>query len=476
MDRDEALAIARQLSDEGRYRAALSTCRRLLADDPTDVRVLLKLGDLHLKLDEHHKAMSAYERVGEQYYREGRLIKAVAVYKQMQSIIARRAPRIERLFRYTLLRLGEIYEHLGLVDDAVSAYEDLGQRLRGERREEDACAHFARALELAPDRAILHVRVAESRVLLGDVDAAVAGLDRAAQLMIDLGRRDDALKLLETLIGYRIDAAQARLAAELYLERGSLRDTVAAVAKLELCYRADREDLATLSLLARAFDQLGDGRKALAVLKESARVALQHGDQDTYADVLDLVRARAPGDPLVTELEGLRDLTPGGIPEDSSLELGDEDFETLSDLAPVPMASHAGGDSMASIDVELCELAAADAAAGRSLDEEALDRAEYLAESGHLGEARTILLDQLARMPRHQLVLDRLAEIDTLIAMRPDTSQPRFPAPLASAPCTSWPAAASWPASDSIPPDATSGGGWPVDVPVPPPSYPGYLE
>ncbi|RLB60126.1 MAG: hypothetical protein DRI90_14430 [Deltaproteobacteria bacterium] len=67
-ERQEA---AQRLVDVGRYHEAMEQYRRVLVTDPSDVPALLGLGDLYVRLGEQDKALSAYERVAEQYSRAG---------------------------------------------------------------------------------------------------------------------------------------------------------------------------------------------------------------------------------------------------------------------------------------------------------------------------------------------------------------------------------------------------------------------
>jgi len=78
-----------------------------------------------------------------------------------------------------------------------------------------------------------------------------------------LGRRDDALKVIERLLHHKADLTQARLAAELYLAKSTASDGMLALSKLQICFQANPRDLDTLGLLARAFTQIGQAGKAI---------------------------------------------------------------------------------------------------------------------------------------------------------------------------------------------------------------------
>src|SRR5690606_31346013 len=118
--------------DKKRFDKAIVELRKVVADDPTDVRTLLRIGDLHLKLEQFEDAIATYEQVGDYYYREGFSVKAIAVYKQIRGIIRRHAEHLEGRYGHIVPRLAEIYTQLGLTSDALAAYDEVATRLRAE--------------------------------------------------------------------------------------------------------------------------------------------------------------------------------------------------------------------------------------------------------------------------------------------------------------------------------------------------------
>ena len=64
INRDKILQEAQKLVDKKRYDKAIAEYQKVVADDPTDVRTLLKIGNLYLQLEQFADAISTYERVG----------------------------------------------------------------------------------------------------------------------------------------------------------------------------------------------------------------------------------------------------------------------------------------------------------------------------------------------------------------------------------------------------------------------------
>ncbi|MBI4953871.1 MAG: tetratricopeptide repeat protein [Myxococcales bacterium] len=331
-DREKLLQEAQKHVEKGRKDKAAPLLARLVAEAGDDVRTVLRVGDLYSKLNSHEEAIATYERVGDHYYREGFSVKAIAVYKNIRGIIKRHAPFLEGRYGHVAPRLAEIYTQLGLTSDALSAYDEVATRLRGDGRERDALDIFQKILDLDPQNPIAHLRVADSRARLGDMERAVTHFGDAAKIMLKLGRHDDALKVLERLLEYRQDPDYARMAAELYLGRGQPNDAMAALHKLQISFKANPKDLTTLAALARAFDAINQPKKAIEVLKESARIAKEKGRADDLNAILDTLLERAPEDTVVKQLDAQRRL-PSAPPQPSDAVLLSEADIEEADIA-----------------------------------------------------------------------------------------------------------------------------------------------
>ena len=268
IDREKVLEAATKLVEKKRYDKAILEYQKLVDSDPNDVRTLLKIGDLQLKQEAYPEAIATYERVGRFYAQQGFALKAIAVYKQIREIVGKHVPHLEERYAHIPPKLAELYQQLGLVSDALAALDEVAMRLSRQQRDQEALDVFRKIVALDPTNPLPHLRLAEALSRSRDADGAVSEFGQAAALLIKLGRRDDALKVLERLLHHRPEPAQARLAAELYLQRGAPNDGMQALAKLQLCVQANPKDLTTLDLLARAFVQLGQPRKGVEVQKE----------------------------------------------------------------------------------------------------------------------------------------------------------------------------------------------------------------
>ncbi|HEY2369150.1 MAG TPA: tetratricopeptide repeat protein, partial [Polyangiaceae bacterium] len=307
IDREKVLEAAQKLVEKKRYDKAILEYQKLVDSDPNDVRTLLKIGDLQLKMQAFPEAIATYERVGKYYAAQGFALKAIAVYKQVREIVQKHVPHLEERYAHIAPRLADLYQQLGLVSDALAALDEVAVRLSRQQRDAEALDVFRKIVTLDPTNPIPHLRLAEALSRSRDTDGAVSEFGQAAAQLIKVGQTDNALKVLERLLHHRPEPAQARLAAELYLQRGGMNDGMQALGKLQICVQANPKDLTTLDLLARAFGKLGQPRKGIEVQKEMARIAREQQRYDVFGELVDKLLELAPQDEGVQELAASRD-------------------------------------------------------------------------------------------------------------------------------------------------------------------------
>jgi pilus assembly protein FimV len=302
IDREKVLDAAQKFVEKKKYDKAVLELRKIIQADPNDARTRLKIGDLESKQERYADAVSTYEEVGKQYASQGFALKAIAVYKQIREIIAKHVPQLESQYAHITPKLAELYQQLGLTSDALAALDEVATRLQRQQRDGEAIEVFKKIVELDPTNPLPHLRLAEALSRIQNVDAAVDEFATAAGQLLKLGRRDDALKVLERLLHHKADLVQARIAAELYLSRGQQADGMQALAKLQLCFQANPRDLDTLSLLARAFNVIGQAAKAIEVQKEMCRIARDANKADVLVPLLQQLLRLVPSDDGVRKM------------------------------------------------------------------------------------------------------------------------------------------------------------------------------
>lgn len=351
IDREKVLQAAQAYVAKKKYDKAIAEYQKIIQQDPDDARTLLKIGDLQSKLEAYAEAVSTYERVGKHYAQQGFALKAIAVYKQIREIVHKHVPHLEDRYGHIVPKLAELYAQLGLVSDALAAYDEVATRLQKAGRDRDAIDVFRKLVELDPTNPLPHLRLAEALSRVKDTDGAIQQFSLATDILVKLGRHDDALKVLERLLHHRGELRFARLAAEMYLARGQANDGMLALAKLQICFQANPKDIETLGLLARAFVVIGQAAKAVEVEKEMARQAQEQGRQELFVEIVAALQAKAPNDPgvqkLATRAEKVRETLAsiqvdpesmqGAVPAPSAVSIPDEELvEIEPELEPDP--------------------------------------------------------------------------------------------------------------------------------------------
>src|SRR5437764_14670094 len=285
MDKNKVIESAAKLIAKGALDKAVKEYQRVLEIDPDDVRVLQKLAELYQKMNRKAEAADCFEKVAKTYSAQGFYLKAVALYKQVLKVI----DRVE-----VNVRLAELYQQLGLVGDATKEWQTVSAYYDKIGDTKASLDTLKKLVDLDPDNVAARIRLGEQYARQDNLVEAVAELRRAAQYLQRNGRQDDYLRVAERISHLdQSDVTLARELAESYLSRG---DSKRALAKLQICFKANPRDLGTLQMLARAFQELGQVSKTVSVLKELARVHTEAGRSDDAHGVYQQAAQLAPDD------------------------------------------------------------------------------------------------------------------------------------------------------------------------------------
>src|SRR5438128_11534196 len=285
MDKNKSIESAAKLIAKGAFDKAVKEYQRVLELDPDDVRILQKLAELYQKMNRKAEAADCFEKVARTYSQQGFYLKAVALYKQVLKVI----DRVE-----VSVKLAELYQQLGLVGDATKEWQTVAAHYEKSGDTKASLDTLKKLVDLDPDNVAARIRLGEQYSRQDNLIEGVAELRRAAQHLQKNGRHDDYVRVAERIS--HLDQNDIPLAKELadqYLSRG---DSKRALAKLQICFKANPRELGTLQMLARAFQELGQISKTVSVLKELARVHLDAGRADESRKTYTQARELAPDD------------------------------------------------------------------------------------------------------------------------------------------------------------------------------------
>ncbi len=246
------LAIADTYRVRGNFSQAVAMYERALRLAPMNIPARMKLIDLLVSLGEIDRALEHYLALGDTYYQMAQLDQAREKYNEALQLAPRGSP--ERRWEVKLLhRIGDI---------------DL-QRVEWRR----AASVYERIREIAPDDEKARFTLMDLYERLGRPDRALAELDGLLQHYMQTGKVQKAVSILEGLVQEKpgVIPLRARL-AQLYLNAGRKEDA-----------------LRELDILGDLQLQAGKVKDAIATIQVILR--LRPPNADAYRELLEQLQA-----------------------------------------------------------------------------------------------------------------------------------------------------------------------------------------
>jgi tetratricopeptide (TPR) repeat protein len=286
INRDKVEAAAIKLLQQGKYDKAIVELKKIVDDDPTDVRTLLKLGDTHVKLGNKKESISAYERAAGIYMEQGFHLKGVAVFKQILRVDAN-VPELQ-------VKLAELYQQLGLKSDALERYQTVASSHESQGRPREALEMLKRMLNLDPDNLAYRMKLGELFAQQGLAAEATHELRSALGFLKTQQRFDDYVRVGEKLVQYDATALDvARDLAQIYLQRAQ---PSVALGKLQMCFNEEPRNVEILALIAQAFLDMQQVPKTICVFKEMAKIHASDDKPELAQRRWERVLELSPGD------------------------------------------------------------------------------------------------------------------------------------------------------------------------------------
>jgi len=317
---------AKKYAAKGNYLKALKEYQRIVDDDPTDIRVWLKIGDLYSKCSEPEKAVSTYVKIAEYYTEQGFFLKAVAVYKQ--------AIKLDQIDISPNLKLAELYRRLGLFSEAMQQYEIISIHYHNNGNTSEALASIRKLVELDPENIASRIKLAELYSQQNLTTEAVEEFNKVADYLRETGETEDFLKVGERLMYLVPDNLTiARELAGLYLRNGQPQN---ALRNLQQAFATNTKDVETLELLAQSFVDLSREDKAISVLKELAKILGEENQADRRLQIFRRILELSPEDNDALSALGVDTGTAksdsGSATENEFVPIGENDIEMLEEL------------------------------------------------------------------------------------------------------------------------------------------------
>jgi len=189
----------------GRLDKALPLYRQLVEVNPKDWNTVKKIGDLYAKLNRTREATQEYAKVADFYTRDGFLLKAIAVWKQVV--------RLDASALDPYLKLADLYAKQGLLMEAKSQYQIVVDEYLKKGKSRDAGDVLRKMVEIEPTDLKLQTRLADLYIREGRKDKAIEVYIAIADQLNQKGHLAESVQVLQK--GLKMDATSSRLRLEL---------------------------------------------------------------------------------------------------------------------------------------------------------------------------------------------------------------------------------------------------------------------
>jgi pilus assembly protein FimV len=267
MDKNKIIEAAAKLVAKGAYDKAIKEYQKVLDADAKDVRVLQKMGELYQKKNDNAQAAHYFTKVAESYSADGFFLKAVALYKQVLKL----NPNLLDVN----LKLAELHQQLGLMSEAMAYFQIVANHYDKAGDTRLLLDTLKRMVDLDPDNVASKTKLGELYAKENMPKEAVAEFRKASEYLKKNGRTDDYVRVAERLSA--LEPENISLAKELASTYLAKADWKRALARLQVAFKADGRDVDTLTMLAQAFQGLGQTSKTVSVYKELAKVYQDSG-------------------------------------------------------------------------------------------------------------------------------------------------------------------------------------------------------
>ena len=288
--RDKIIANAEKLVTKGKVEQAIKEYERLLADNPSDVNTLNRIGDLWVRINRTDEAVKVFGQIADRYAIDGFFLKAIAIYKKVNKLDP------SRLEIYG--QLAELYAKQGLAMEAKGQFQVLADYYQKHGDAAKALATYRKIAELDPNSLNVHVKLADLYSQNGQTADALREYDRVGKMLLKRGQLNEALVVFQKAL--KIDPGNVDLAESLVASLIEARDFDNAISLLQSTLEANKQNPRLVALLGKTHLGKGDLSTAKRVLEQGlsanptdaslrenlAELALREGSPDDALDVL----------------------------------------------------------------------------------------------------------------------------------------------------------------------------------------------
>lgn len=280
INKEKILEHAKKLVTEGKFDRAIAEYEKLVQLDPDDLRVKIKIAELYIKRKQIQDAIKVYIDVASKYSDGGFYLKAVTVYKN----ILRLNPSLVDVN----IALAELYEKMGLVQDALYQYQIIATFYEQKSDQQGVLNIREKMASLDPSNISLQIRLAENYQIIGETDKSIDMYERLAGQLKDKGSQEQLIELYSKVLSHRPEKSDfVRKLCHIFHARGDLKEVIKRMDTAKEFVAGDPEMLA---MQAEVYARLNQIETAKHKYHDLAQLLNSQGDSkgalNAYADML----------------------------------------------------------------------------------------------------------------------------------------------------------------------------------------------
>ncbi|MBU1430597.1 tetratricopeptide repeat protein, partial [Myxococcota bacterium] len=291
LNKNKVIAAAQRYIQKGQLDRAIKEYRSIVDEDPDDIRIWLKIGDLYVKKGAISQAVSTYKKVARFYTTKNFHLKAVAVYKQILNIVPAQTD--------AHLGLGQLYIQLGLIPDAVNQLKLVIGDYERNQKYSDSLELLKQIVSVQGEDNANRIRLAEAYIRNDEKNKAIEEFSIVMENLINENKLDDYIQVAERVLYIEPDEREIILKlSEIYIQRNQSKK---ALARLQQLFRDNPADIEVFWILANAFKSLELNEKAISIYKEIARINGEQGHKEASYRAWNQILGISPHHPEALE-------------------------------------------------------------------------------------------------------------------------------------------------------------------------------
>ena len=185
--RQELIHQAEKLFSRGKLEGALSRYRKILKAHPNDTSTLKRVGDVFERLNRVDEAITLYKKTAQHFTNEGFYAKAIAIYKKII--------RLDPTLIEAIENLADLQHKQGLTREAVSQYEVVSDYYLKLRDLNSVIEIHKKMVELEPGDPSRRLKLAELHQKRGRLQDALEQYRAISKMMLSGGRIGEASRV-----------------------------------------------------------------------------------------------------------------------------------------------------------------------------------------------------------------------------------------------------------------------------------------